>query len=333
MSISAIVPVWNGRELLERLLASLEAQTEPAAELLVVDNGSTDGAPELARARGARVISDGPQRRFRRGREPRHPREPRRVDRGAQQRRRTGAGLFREAAGRGRGGSAWFATGKILAAGSDRSHRRHVRRHLPRRHRVARGQRPRRRPAFSRGRVRSGRRPGPRRCFAPNCSSAWGCWKRASNRTWKTWISACAAPRGGSPACTSPRRWHGIGEAPTLGRWHPETVRRMARNQLLLLARHYPRRLLRALVLAHPGGAVSVGRGGPAARRRFRAGCAANGRGLRRFVAARRRETLDAKVLDSVLCANERLIRELQASTGFDSYWKLYFLLTGGGAK
>ena len=50
MSITAIVPVWNGRELLERLLASLEAQTEPAAELLVVDNGSTDGAPELARA-------------------------------------------------------------------------------------------------------------------------------------------------------------------------------------------------------------------------------------------------------------------------------------------
>src|SRR5664280_2117385 len=59
MSITAIVPVWNGRQLLERLLASLEAQTEPAAELLVVDNGSTDGAPELARARGARVIAMG----------------------------------------------------------------------------------------------------------------------------------------------------------------------------------------------------------------------------------------------------------------------------------
>src|SRR5437764_14947887 len=59
MSISAIVPVWNGRELLERLLASLAAQTEPAAELLVVDNGSSDGAPELARQRGARVIAMG----------------------------------------------------------------------------------------------------------------------------------------------------------------------------------------------------------------------------------------------------------------------------------
>src|SRR5438045_3931056 len=59
MSITAIVPVWNGRELLERLLTSLEAQTKPASELLVVDNGSNDGAPELARRRGARVIPMG----------------------------------------------------------------------------------------------------------------------------------------------------------------------------------------------------------------------------------------------------------------------------------
>ena len=33
MSIGAIVPVWNGRELLRRLLDSLERQTEPAAEV------------------------------------------------------------------------------------------------------------------------------------------------------------------------------------------------------------------------------------------------------------------------------------------------------------
>ena len=53
------MPVWNGRELLARLLATLEAQTRPAAELLIVDNGSTDGAPDMARARGARVIAMG----------------------------------------------------------------------------------------------------------------------------------------------------------------------------------------------------------------------------------------------------------------------------------
>src|SRR6516225_10730655 len=58
-SLAAIVPVWNGRELLERLLASLEAQTRPVSELLIVDNGSTDGAPDLARRHGARVIEMG----------------------------------------------------------------------------------------------------------------------------------------------------------------------------------------------------------------------------------------------------------------------------------
>src|SRR5580658_9027363 len=59
MPISAIVPVWNGRDLLLRLLQSLDAQTARADEVLVVDNGSTDGAPEAARERGARVIAMG----------------------------------------------------------------------------------------------------------------------------------------------------------------------------------------------------------------------------------------------------------------------------------
>ena len=36
--------------------------------------------------------------------------------------------------------------------------------------------------------------------------------------------------------------WHQGSAA--LGRWHPETVRLIARNQFLLLARHYPGRLV-----------------------------------------------------------------------------------------
>src|ERR1039457_5603324 len=59
MKISAIVPVWNGRHLLARLLTTLAAQTRPATEVLIVDNGSTDGSPEVARAAGARVIAMG----------------------------------------------------------------------------------------------------------------------------------------------------------------------------------------------------------------------------------------------------------------------------------
>src|SRR5207247_8385479 len=59
MSITAIVPVWNGRELLARLFDSLDAQTLRADEVIAVDNGSTDGAPDLAQKRGAHVIAMG----------------------------------------------------------------------------------------------------------------------------------------------------------------------------------------------------------------------------------------------------------------------------------
>jgi GT2 family glycosyltransferase len=125
MSISAIVPVWNGRELLGRLLDTVEAQTQPAAELLVVDNGSTDGAPELARGRGARVIAMGRNAGFAAA-----------VNRGIAESRgdwvavlnsdvELGSDYFEALVDTG----AWFATGRILKAG------------MPRRDRLARRQR------------------------------------------------------------------------------------------------------------------------------------------------------------------------------------------------
>ena len=56
MKISAVIPVWNGREYLGSLLDTIAAQTVPIDELVVVDNGSTDGAGDLARNRGAKVV-------------------------------------------------------------------------------------------------------------------------------------------------------------------------------------------------------------------------------------------------------------------------------------
>lgn len=49
--IGAIVLGWNLREESLACLASLKAQGYPALELIYVDNGSTDGAPELVRER------------------------------------------------------------------------------------------------------------------------------------------------------------------------------------------------------------------------------------------------------------------------------------------
>jgi GT2 family glycosyltransferase len=45
--IAVVVPNWNGRRWLPGCLESLAAQTRPADEVVIVDNGSTDGSVEL----------------------------------------------------------------------------------------------------------------------------------------------------------------------------------------------------------------------------------------------------------------------------------------------
>ncbi|MGB7718694.1 MAG: glycosyltransferase family 2 protein [Bryobacteraceae bacterium] len=329
MSITAIVPVWNGRELLERLLASLEAQTEAAAELLVVDNGSTDGAPELARAHGARVIPMGRNAGFAAA-----------VNRGIRDSRGEWIAVLNSdvelapdyfakllAAC---SADAWFATGKILAAASD--HRIDATFDL-----LCRG--------GAAWRVGNGRADGPASSLArPIWSAPWTAalfraelFQRVGllEESFESYLEDVefglrSAARGfAGHYVPEALAWH-RGSA-TLGRWHPETVRRMARNQLLLLARHYPRQLLLGwfwpiFVAQFLWGAVAVRHGAGFAWLR------GEWQGLRGFFAARG-QTLDATVLESILRTNERLIRSIQVSTGFDIFWKLYFLLTRGGAK
>src|SRR5438445_12021180 len=59
MSVSVVIPNWNGRHRLESLLKQLPAQTSPIAEIIVVDNGSEDSSCEVAHDLGARVIRFG----------------------------------------------------------------------------------------------------------------------------------------------------------------------------------------------------------------------------------------------------------------------------------
>ncbi|MGD0870446.1 MAG: glycosyltransferase family A protein [Bryobacteraceae bacterium] len=50
-----MIPVYNGAALIRRSIESALAQTYPVSELIVVDDGSTDGTADIARSYGSRV--------------------------------------------------------------------------------------------------------------------------------------------------------------------------------------------------------------------------------------------------------------------------------------
>ncbi len=60
--VSIIVPVYNGGEDLRRCLAGIRAAETPAAEVIVVDDGSTDGSRRVAGEFGAKVLETGGRR-------------------------------------------------------------------------------------------------------------------------------------------------------------------------------------------------------------------------------------------------------------------------------
>jgi GT2 family glycosyltransferase len=59
-----VVVNWNRRDLLRACLDSLRAQTGVSFETIVVDNGSTDGSPELVRDYGLQLICNQTNRGF-----------------------------------------------------------------------------------------------------------------------------------------------------------------------------------------------------------------------------------------------------------------------------
>jgi glycosyltransferase involved in cell wall biosynthesis len=57
-SISVVIPALNDASMLRVCLAALATQRRAADEVIVVDNGSTDDTADVARAAGARVVTE-----------------------------------------------------------------------------------------------------------------------------------------------------------------------------------------------------------------------------------------------------------------------------------
>lgn len=343
MSITAIVPVWNGQDLLARLLATLAAQTRPAEAVLAVDNGSEDAAPEVARRAGARVIAMGRNAGFAAA-----------ANRGIREARTEYVAVlnsdvelapdyFERLAARLAAG-AWFATGKILVARSAEAQTEAGQAVSPAQtidgtfdavcrggtaYRIGNGQPDG--PAYSAPR-RIWSAPWTAVLFRRELFDRVG-WLEERFESYLEDVDfglRCARLGLAGEYVPEALAWH-RGSA-SLGRWHRDTVRRIARNQVMLLARHYPSPSLHrhawAILVAHAlWGALAARHG---------AGLAwlhGKWQGWRGFSAARGSDLFEPARLDALLQENERLIREAQAAGVPEPYWNFYFRLSHGGEK
>jgi GT2 family glycosyltransferase len=329
--VTVIIPVWNRRDLLERLLRALPKQTYPIAEVLVVDDGSSDGSAELSEGMGARAVRLRAHRGFAAA-----------VNRGIQESHTPLVAIINndvelapdwlERLAATLGPEAWFASGRILQSSApeliDATYDAMCRGCTPWRvgHGRADG------PTFRAARAIASA-PFTAALFRAELFDAIG----LLDERFESYLEdvdfglRCAlAGRAGKYVPDAVARHHG---SATLGRWHPEIVRLTARNQLFLAAKHYPAGMLWRY--AYPM-MVAQGLWGLAALRHGRGWSWGRGKweGLRRFAEFRPPESRPmAKALPAILRENESDIRRVQRETRGDLYWALYFLLTGGGTK
>ena len=323
--ISVVIPHRNRADLLDCVIGSLRRQTVAPSEILVVDTGSIDTSVERAEQLGAKVLRLETNAGFCRA-----------VNCGVEASRgdlvaivnndvELDAAWVEQMALALRSPDTWFATGKIL--NYDRGD-------------IVDGTYD----ALSRGacawRLGHGRSDGPG--WSDQCQITFASLTAAAYRkelflrvggldeSFEMYLEdvelglRCAA--AGCKGVYVPQAVARHRGSATLGAWHPDAVRRISRNQLLLVAKHYPEHWIRdygwpvfvgqalwGLLAATHGGGWPWMRGkweALRAFRRLRISCA------------------DTTGVREILDASEKQILAAQQRTGFDLYWRLYFGLT-----
>ncbi|HOL73767.1 MAG TPA: glycosyltransferase family 2 protein [Bryobacteraceae bacterium] len=327
--ITVIIPHWNRCDLIGPLLDRLQGQTCPIQEILVIDNGSTDKSVEVAKAKGARVIELEQNVGFAAA-----------VNRGVREARTDMIAILnndvdpqpdwleqlQKALAEPR---VFFATGKLVDAS---------------RPDIVDGTYD----TLSRGacawRVGHGRHDGPlwsrrrRIRMAPMTATLFRAelFRRVGllDERFGSYLEdvdfglRCAML--GCFGMYVPEAVARHAGSATLGAWHSETVRRIARNQVLLVAKHYPLRYL-----FRYGWPILLGQilwGGVALRHgRGLAYLAGKIEGLMLFRRIRREVARGGgwpRGLSKIIEHSESEIYHLQRTAGFDPYWRLYFALT-----
>ena len=321
--VSVVVPSWNGSALLRQVLSDLEDQELRPEEVIVIDNGSTDNSVAVAKAGGAQVLELASNLGFSRA-----------VNRGIQVCRSEWIAILNNDVRLERPwlaclvqkaveAAAWFATGKLLSAADnsklDGTYDAVCRGACA--WRCGHGRQDA--PVWNRG--------GAIR-FAPFTASLFRAelFERVGmlDEDFESYLEdidfglRCSIQRFFGIYVPEAVAYH-QGSA-TLGRWHQDTVRKIARNQVLLVAKHYP-----AKWVSRSGWAVIAAQSlwGLIALRHGAGLAFLKGKleGLQQFRSVRRYGPL---AVWEILEESERQIRDLQKLAGFDLYWKAYFALT-----
>lgn len=327
LDVSVVIPQWNREALLEAVLVSLGNQQEQPREVIVVDNGSTDGSVRCARSHGATVLELGANRGFARA-----------VNEGWKQARSHWVlvlnndvcleeGFLERLTSAAEQARCWFAAPCLLT---------------PERDGVLDGtfdlmSRGATAWRAGHGQARDGAYLEPRSILFPPLTAALlrreliervgPLDERFGSYLEDVDFGLRCALAGLHGVYVPEAVARHLGSA-TLGAWSGEMVRLISRNQLLLVAKHYPRGWMRTY-----GRQIAVAQllWGAMALRRGRGFAWLRGRleGLRMYGGMRQQPaTADPVRLAEVLGESEKQLLELSRKSG-ESYWRAYFWLAG----